>query len=151
MQITKIIALSAVMLGGIGTSAASASTAVRAHTPSGNINCVARNYGGPGWSLTCSAADPGRTMRIDTRGDAYKTHYRRVARGHGFSMAYDGTYKLGPYTLRVVHRRTGLLVRAELGRLPRRVLDLARGRVLVLSGAHRAPGGELPALVLRLA
>ncbi len=98
MQITKIIALSAVMLGGVGTSVASASTAVRAHTPSGNINCVARNYGGPGWSLTCSAADPGRTMRIDTRGDAYRTHYRRVARGHGFSMTYDDSFELGPYT-----------------------------------------------------
>ena len=97
MQITKIITLSAVMLGGFGASAASASTAVRAHTPSGNINCVARNYGGPGWSLTCSADDPGRTMRISTRGDAYKTHYRPVAAGRGFTMHYDNAYKLGPY------------------------------------------------------
>jgi hypothetical protein len=98
MHITKIIATSAVLLGAFGASSASASTAVRAHTPTGNINCVARNYGGPGWSLTCSADDPGRTMRISTRGDAYSTHYRPVARGRGRTLYYGSTYQLGPYS-----------------------------------------------------
>src|SRR4051812_49423816 len=98
IQIARTIALSAVVLAGFGTSTAAASTAVRAHTPTGNINCVARNYGGPGWSLTCSADDPGRTMRISTRGDAYSTHYRRVARGRGRTLYHGGTYQLGPYS-----------------------------------------------------
>jgi len=97
MQIAKAIALSAVVLAGFGTSSAQAATAVRAHTPSGNINCVARNYGGPGWTLTCSAADPGRTMGISMAGKAYKSRYRHVRRGHGFTMYYDSSYHLGPY------------------------------------------------------
>src|SRR3954453_1078705 len=97
MQIAKTIALSAVVLAGFGTSSAQAATAVRAHTPSGNINCVARNYGGPGWTLTCSAADPGRTMGISMAGKAYKSRYRHVRRGHGFTMYYDSSYHLGPY------------------------------------------------------
>jgi hypothetical protein len=99
MQITKLIAASiaaATLAGGTGASVASASSVERAQMPSGNINCVARDYGGPGWSLTCSADDPGKTMRISTAGHAYVTRYRRVA-SHGTTMRYGHSYNLGPF------------------------------------------------------
>jgi len=96
MKTIKLIAASAALFFA-GTSAASAAVHTkRAHTPSGNITCVARNYGGPGWSLTCSAADPGRTMRISTSGRAYAARYQRIASG-GRELRYGGTYNLGPF------------------------------------------------------
>jgi hypothetical protein len=99
MQITKFIAATAAVLtiaGTAGTSAASALPVKRAHMPSGNINCVARNYGGPGWSLTCSADDPGKTMRISTAGHAYATDYKAIAT-RGTTMRYGHSYNLGPF------------------------------------------------------
>jgi len=99
MKITKLLAATAAVLtvaGTAGTSAASAAVVKRAHMPSGNINCVARNYGGPGWSLTCSADDPGKTMRISTAGHAYATSYQPVA-SRGTTMRYGHSYNLGPF------------------------------------------------------
>ncbi len=93
MKIIASIAASAALL--IAASPASASV-VRAHTPSGNINCVARGYGGPGWSLTCSADSPGRTMRISTQARPYETRYRPVWGGWR-TMRYGWAYDLGPF------------------------------------------------------
>lgn len=67
-----------------------------AYTPSGNITCKAQNYGGPGWSLVCSAKDPGHTARISTQDHAYVASYRRVAK-RGTKMQYERLYYLGPF------------------------------------------------------
>jgi hypothetical protein len=99
MQITKLLAATAAVLtiaGTAGTAVASASPVKRAQMPSGNISCVARNYGGPGWSLTCSAEDPGKTMRISTAGHAYATSYQSVP-SRGITMRYGHSYDLGPF------------------------------------------------------
>ena len=104
MKITKLIAAAAsvsavavTLAMAAGASPAAASTAAkRAQTPSANIGCVARNYGGPGWSLTCSAKDPGTTMRISTAGHAYAAAYQPVA-PRGTELRYGHSYNLGPF------------------------------------------------------
>jgi hypothetical protein len=99
MKITKPRAASvlAVTLAvAAGATPASASTAKRAQTPSGTISCVARDYGDPGWSLTCSAEDPGTTMRISTAGHAYAAAYQPIAR-RGTVLRYGHSYDLGPF------------------------------------------------------
>ncbi|HEY6891072.1 MAG TPA: hypothetical protein VI300_24930 [Solirubrobacter sp.] len=99
MKITKLLAASAVAVTlamATGAAPASASSTKRAQTPSGNISCVARNYGDPGWSLTCSAEDPGTTMRISTAGHAYAAAYQTIAR-RGTVLRYGHSYNLGPF------------------------------------------------------
>ena len=100
MRITKLTAVTASLLaaGAIAASGAGAtqtSAPIYAHTPTGNITCKA-THSHLGWSLVCSAADPGRTLRISSSRVAYQTSYSPVAL-RGPSMLYGQRYWLGPF------------------------------------------------------
>jgi hypothetical protein len=99
MRITKLTTVTAALVaaGAFAASGAGATTSgpVYAHTPTGNITCKAQ-HSHLGWSLVCSAADPGRTLRISTARVAYQTGYSPVAL-RGPSMLYGHRYWLGPF------------------------------------------------------
>ena len=77
--------------------AAAQADAVRyAHTPSGNITCRANRSPVYGWSLVCTVADPGLTMRISDDGYAYESAYKRIAK-RGRTLEYGHVYTLGDF------------------------------------------------------
>ncbi len=99
MRTTKLSAATAALLaaGAIacaGAGASGPSYPVYAHTPSNNITCKAQNHGA-GWTLVCSAADPGRTLRIAAR-HAFVASYAPLGL-RGPTMLYGHRYWLGPF------------------------------------------------------